>query len=114
MADPVITEVDHRQDSWHPITREFAQKTHGATPSPTSIETVDQIMTNVIQKTADAEYSVDSRGCLSFEATLRSGLFIMCEVTTAGNINAGLYHGPNGCLEDFMCRPTSKQLLALF
>ena len=90
MVHPTISGVDHRRHPWHPITREFAHGTHGTVPSPSSIETVHQIMTNVIQKTTNAEYSVDSRGCLSFEATLRSGLFIMCEVTIAGNINAGL------------------------
>ena len=75
---------------------------------------VDRIITAVLEKTTGPEYSVDDDGALSFEALLQSGLFIMCEVSIAGQINTGLYQGVEGDLIEFYAHQTEQQLLDLF
>ena len=77
-------------------------------------EMVDRIIRAVIEKAEWAEHSVDEDGALSFEAMLEGSLFIMCEVSLLGNINAGLYHGADGDLDRFLARPTEEELLDLF
>lgn len=99
---------------WHSIAREFSFGANGEVPERDIIAKVDRMIKAVISGTEDAEYSVDEDGALSFEATLSSGLFIMCEVSLAGNINAGLYYGPDGDLDRFLTRPTEEELLGLF
>ena len=84
------------------------------TPLPNIVEIVDRIIKTVIEKTSEPDYSVDDDGAVSFEATLHDEHFIMCEVSTAGNINAGLYRDPQGGLETFLFSPTEEQLLILF
>ena len=90
----------------HPIAVEFSLGVHGEAVGTDLVNKVDRIIKALIAGTSDAEYSVDEDGAVSFEATLSSGLFIMCEVSLAGNINAGLYDGADGGLERFLTRPT--------
>ena len=98
---------------WHSVAREFSFGANGRIPTRDDVAKVDRIIKAVIAGTDDAEYSVDEDGAFSFEATLSSGLFIMCEVSLAGNINAGLYHGADGDLEKFLTRPSEEELLGL-
>ena len=97
----------------HPIAVEFSLGVHGEPVGTDLVNKVDRIIKALIAGTSDAEYSVDEDGAVSFEATLSSGLFIMCEVSLAGNINAGLYDGADGGLERFLTRPTEADLLGL-
>ena len=83
-------------------------------PHPDVVGMVGRIIKGVIEKTEEAEYSVDEDGALSFEAMLASGLFIMCEVSLRGHINAGLYRGPDGDLVEFLGRSTEEELSDLF
>ncbi len=98
----------------HPVAREFSSGVSGITPEASVVEMVDRIIQAVIGKTHKPEYSVDSDGALSFETTLKNGTFIMCEVSLAGNINAGLYSDTDSDLERFMARATEEELLDLF
>ena len=105
--------AQEENNSLHPIAREFAKGVIGSKPNTAMIHMVDRIIRAVLEETEGAEYSVDEDGALSFEAPLKTGLFIMCEVSLAGNINAGLYHSPDGDLDRFLARPTEDQLLGL-
>lgn len=98
----------------HPVAREFSNGAGDVTPDQETVTIVDRIIRTVIERTEGAEYSVDEDGALSFEATLSSGQFIMCEVSLTGNINTGLYHGADGELDRFLARPTVEQLLGEF
>ena len=115
-----LPEIDRGQfsgptiDRLHPVARQFADGIGEEQPDLLMVEVVDRIIRSVIEKTVGPEYSVDEDGALSFEALLSGGLFIMCEVSMVGNINAGLYQGPDGDLVDFLVRPTLEQLLELF
>ena len=97
----------------HPIAQEFSLGVYGASPTTGATKMIDRIIRALIEKTDDAEYSVDDDGALSFEATLSDGSFIMCEVNIAGNINAGIYDGPDGDLKNFLARPGESALLGL-
>ena len=103
-----------QQQSLHPVAREFSSGANGITPEASVVRMVDRIIRAVIDQTHKPEYSVDCDGALSFETTLENGTFIMCEVSLAGNINAGLYHDADGDLERFMARATEEELLGLF
>ena len=101
--------------SWHPVAAEFALGSDGVTPEQSVVNMVDRISRALIEKAEDAEYSVDDDGALSFETTLPGGLFIMCEVSLAGNINAGLYRdGTAVDLVKFLPYMTERGLLDLF
>ena len=99
---------------WHSVAREFSSGANGIVPNTDTVNMVDRIIRTVIDKTKGAEYSVDDDGALSFEAPLSNGLFIMCEVSLLGNINAGLYDGPDGDLDTFLARTTEVHLMNLF
>ena len=96
-----ITSGTDETSQLHPIAQEFSLGAYGASPATGATKMIDRIIRALIEKTDDAEYSVDDDGALSFEATLSDGSFIMCEVSIAGNINAGIYDGPDGGLEKF-------------
>ena len=113
--DQVLEDLgDQPVDQLHQVAQEFSRGANGVTPLPNVVEMVDRIIKTVIEKTSEPDYSVDDDGAVSFEAPLSDGRFIMCEVSMAGNINAGLYRGPHGGLETFLVRPTEEQLLGLF
>ena len=98
----------------HPIAHEFSSGIGGIIPEERVALMVDRIIRAVIDRTRNPEYSVDIDGALSFETTLDDGAFMMCEVSIAGNINAGLYSDADGDLERFMAQATEQELLDLF
>jgi hypothetical protein len=98
----------------HPIAKEFAEGVSGRKPQAYHVAVIDRIMKAVEEKTKRAEYSVDDDGAVSFEATLRTGQFIMCEVSLAGNINAGIYTAADGDLVEFLACPSEEDLLTWF
>ena len=102
-----------QQQPMHPLAREFSSGANGITPETGVVRMADRIIQAVIDRTHKPEYSVDCDGALSFETTLENGAFIMCEVSLAGNINAGLYHNTDGGLEKFMAQATEEELLGL-
>ena len=103
-----------RKYALHPLAVEFAAGTTGRKPAPELVAIVDRIITTVLEKTTEAEYSVDEDGALSFEALLTNGNFIMCEVSIAGQIHTGIYQGVDGDLIRFHPHQTEQQLLNLF
>jgi hypothetical protein len=107
--------IDEGVGSSHPVAAEFALGSDGVTPEQSVVNMVDRVIRVVIEKAEDAECSVDDDGALSFETTLPDGLFIMCEVSLAGNINAGLYRdGTAVDLVKFLPYMTERDLLDLF
>ena len=98
----------------HPIAKEFAEGVFERKPQAYHVAVIDRIMRAVEEKTKRAEYSVDDDGAVSFEATLRTGRFIMCEVSLAGNINAGIYTAADGDLVEFLACPSEEDLLTWF
>ena len=117
-ARPISEEPDaigEMVGSWHPVAAEFALGSDGVTPEQSTVNMVDRIIKALIGKAEDVECSVDDDGALSFETTLPGGLFIMCEVSLAGNINAGLYRdGTAVDLVKFSPYMTERDLLDLF
>ena len=117
-AQPISEESDtigEMVGSWHPVATEFALGSDGVTPEQSVVNMVDRIIRAVIEKSKDIECSVDDDGALSFETTLPDGLFIMCEVSLAGNINADLYRdGTAVDLVQFLPYMTERDLLDLF
>ena len=98
----------------HPMAMEFAQGIPGRKPEPVHVAMIDRIMKAVEEKTEEAEYSVDDDGAVSFETTLRTGRFIMCEVSLSGNINAGIYSAADGDMVEFLACPSEEDLLTWF
>ena len=98
----------------HPVASQFAAGIEGEKPKQHVTAMVDRVIRVVLEKGYGTEYSVDEDGALSFEALLANGVFIMCEVSLNGHINAGLYEGADGDLLEFLVHPTEEQLLRLF
>ena len=101
LPDPLVVDTSRVSQSdvrgWeflsglHPIAMEFAEGISGHKPQPVHVAMIDRIMKTIEKKTEGAEYSVDDDGAVSFETTLKTKQFIMCEVSLSGNINAGIY-----------------------
>ena len=124
LPDPLVVDTSRDSQSdvrgWeflsglHPIAKEFAEGVSGRKPQPVHIAMIDRLMKTVGEKTERAEYSVDDDGAVSFETPLKSGQFIMCEVSLSGNINAGIYTAADGDLVEFLACPSEEDLLTWF
>ena len=95
----------------HPMATSFEQGIDSKKPQSTTVQMVDRIARTVEEETLSHVQSVDEDGAFSFDAQLKSGLFIMCEVSASGQIDAGLYQGPQGDLQRFLARTREEELL---
>lgn len=95
----------------HPVATSFEQGIDGKKPQSTTVQMVDRIARTVEEETLSHVQSIDEDGAFSFDAQLKSGLFIMCEVSASGQIDAGLYQGSQGPLQEFLALATEEELL---
>ena len=114
MSQHSKTDQTTKPQDLHPIALKFSRGIDNDRPEVSTVHLVDRITRTVEEETESFVHSVDVDGAFSFDAQLRSGLFIMCEIDTTGEINAGLYQGPFGDMEKFLARTTEEELLPYF
>ena len=97
MVQPTTIQPTGRPDATlHPAVQEFAAGVDGVRPGDAVVAMATGIVQAVLERTADAEISVDVDGALSFVLRLTDGRLVLAELNPDGAIDASKYDDDQG------------------
>jgi hypothetical protein len=110
----VITPVAASENVLHPAVREFALSVDGVRPTADVVDMATRIVQAAVERTADAEFSVDVDGALSFVLRLTDGRLILAELDPDGSLDASRYDDDHGKNVKRLRQATAEDLIRLF
>ena len=97
MVQPTTMQPTGKPDATlHPAVQEFAAGVDGVRLGDAVVAMATRIVQAVLERTADAEISVDVDGALSFVLRLTDGRLVLAELNPDGTIDASKYDDDQG------------------
>ena len=110
----IVKPADEPETVPHPIAQEFALGVDGVRPTAGVVDMAVRIVQAAVERTADAEFSVDVDGALSFVLRLTDGRLILAELDPDGSLDASRYDDDHGKNVKRLRQATAEDLIRLF